>query len=108
MCIRGIPGSPGVAEGVIRVYDGEDPDGFDSDDIVAIENTLDPKLAQDLDHVAALLLRTGGRLSHGVTIARELGITVVCGLEDAFNRLEPGASAEVDGTNGTIEIKEKG
>lgn len=105
MTIQGIPGTPGVVEGVIRMYNGQDSGSFDSDDIVAIDRTFDPKLAQDLSHVAAVLLRTGGRTSHGVVIAGELDLTTVCGLENKFDELEPGQRAVVDGLEGTVELE---
>jgi len=105
MKIHGIPGTPGVVKGVIRMYDGKDPESFDSEDIVTIDRTFDPKLAQDLSHVAAVLLRTGGRTSHGVVIAGELDLTVICGLENNFDELKPGASAVVHGLEGTVEME---
>jgi pyruvate,water dikinase len=53
---------------------------------------------------AAVVVETGGMLSHAATVAREFGIPCVVLVKDATRRIKDGATVTVDGTAGTVTI----
>lgn len=55
-------------------------------------------------HRAQEVIDVGGALSHGVIIARELGIPCVIGTVDGTRQIPQGARVRVDGTTGTVEM----
>jgi phosphoenolpyruvate synthase/pyruvate phosphate dikinase len=57
---------------------------------------------------AAVVTDIGAPLSHAAIVARELGIPAVVGCSDATMRLKTGDKVRVDGSNGTVEILERG
>jgi pyruvate, water dikinase len=75
--------SPGVASGPVFRVSG--PDEIDSipRGAVVLASTLDPELSRVVDSVAALVSDAGSRASHFGQIAREWGLPVLSGLDDA-------------------------
>jgi pyruvate,water dikinase len=53
---------------------------------------------------AAVVVETGGMLSHAATVAREFGIPCVVLVKDATRRIKDGATVTVDGAAGTVII----
>ena len=106
MNITGRPGSPGQASGEVRFLTQDNVDDLDGDNIVAIDGQLDPKLILQLDGVAGVIAQKGGMTSHGVVIARELGIPCVCGLQDRIDSVSQGSLVSIDGSSGEIEVKD--
>ena len=53
---------------------------------------------------AAVVVETGGMLSHAATVAREFGIPCVVLVKDATRRIKDGATVTVDGAAGTVTI----
>jgi pyruvate,water dikinase len=53
---------------------------------------------------AAVVVETGGMLSHAATVAREFGIPCVVLVKDATRRIKDGVTVTVDGTAGTVTI----
>lgn len=53
---------------------------------------------------AAVVVETGGMLSHAATVAREFGIPCVVLVEDATRLVREGDIVTVDGTHGTVSI----
>ena len=52
----------------------------------------------------AIVVETGGILSHAAVTAREYGIPAVLGIANATRVIRDGQLIEVDGTNGTVRI----
>jgi pyruvate,water dikinase len=52
----------------------------------------------------ALVMETGGVLSHGAIVAREFGLPAVAGLPGIVQRLQNGQVVRVDGTRGLISL----
>ncbi len=75
-----------------------DPD--DAAGRVLVVATLDPRLAPVLPGLAGLVAQTGSPLSHLAILAREHGVPVVVGVDDAPRRLPAGVEALVDGRTG--------
>jgi pyruvate,water dikinase len=53
-----------------------------------------------------LVMELGSTISHGAVIAREFGIPVVAGVENATKIIQTGQLLVVDGAKGTVHIKE--
>ncbi|HEV7535653.1 MAG TPA: PEP-utilizing enzyme, partial [Acidimicrobiia bacterium] len=58
-----------------------------------------------LFHLAgAVVVDTGGQMSHGAIVARELGLPCVTGTTNGTRRLSTGDLVRVDGTAGRVEV----
>jgi rifampicin phosphotransferase len=57
---------------------------------------------------AAVVVETGGMLSHAATVAREFGIPCVVLVEDATRAIRDGDTVTVDGAAGTVTIVRRG
>ena len=56
---------------------------------------------------AAIVVETGGMLSHAATVAREFGIPCVVLVHDATRIIGEGDTVKVDGTTGKVTILKK-
>jgi phosphohistidine swiveling domain-containing protein len=86
--LNGLPGSPGTAEGAILVA-----------------RTTNPTWTPLFYNAAAVVTESGGPLSHGAVIAREMKIPAVTSARNALSLLENEQSVIVDGTTGKIYLK---
>jgi phosphohistidine swiveling domain-containing protein len=101
--ITGIGASSGTAEGAVRVV--TDPSFTDIEPgAVLVSHTTDPSWASVMFVSKALVVDTGGMLSHAAVVARELGIPCVVNTRTATDRLNDGDHVRVNGSNGTVEI----
>jgi pyruvate,water dikinase len=57
---------------------------------------------------AAVVVETGGVLSHAATVAREYGIPAVVAVKGATDLIPEGAVVTVDGSAGTVTIEQGG
>jgi pyruvate,water dikinase len=102
--IEGLGVSPGRAEGPARVILGPEgiPDVEPGEILVC--PTTDPSWAPAMLIAAALVIDTGGALSHGAIVARELGVPCVINTGTGTTTLRTGDHLKVDGTSGRVEI----
>ena len=99
----GVPASPGVATGPVRVVrDPGDHGGFGAGDVLVCATTS-PAWTPLLAVAGAVVTETGGLLAHAAIVAREFGIPAVVSVADATTRLVDGVAVRVDGRRGTIE-----
>ena len=104
--IKGIAGSPGVAEGVARVVMTVDEfDAVSEGDILVCQMT-NPAWVVLFTKIAALVTDTGGTTSHPAVLSREFGIPAVIGTSTATHTIRTGDRIRVDGSNGVVEILE--
>ncbi len=100
--LTGIAGSPGVAEGRVRVL--ADPyDDFDDGDVLVAHMT-DTAWTPLFLAASAVVTDVGGVLSHATIVARDLGIPAVVNTKTATSALTPGTRVRVDGTAGTVVV----
>ena len=103
--LQGTPVSPGVAEGpalVLHSSSEAPPDtalGF-----ILVCPSTDPGWTPLFLKAAGLVMETGGMLSHGAIVARELGLPAVVNIPDATHRLQTGWRVRVDGDVGTVAV----
>lgn len=102
--IRGVAGSCGQAEGVVRVMNSiDEADSFQKGEILVVKAAnigwikLFPK-------ISALVTDIGAPLSHAVIVARELGIPAVVSCQYASGVLKTGDRVRVDGTAGKVTL----
>lgn len=102
----GVPLSAGVAEGPALVL-SEPTDADDVEDgFVLVSPSTDPAWVPLFARARALVMETGGVLSHGAIVAREFGLPAVAGLPDITRQLKTGQHLRVDGGTGTVAVIE--
>jgi rifampicin phosphotransferase len=100
--VHGTPGSRGVAEGpacVIR--SAAEFARLQPGDVVVAPYT-NPAWTPLFQRAAAVVVDSGGAMSHAAIVAREYGIPAVMGTADGTTRLEDGQRVRVDGTRGLV------
>lgn len=100
----GTPLSAGVAEGPALVL--TEPTGSPeiADGFVLVCPSTDPAWVPLFPRATALVMETGGVLSHGAIVAREFGLPAVAGLPDVTRQLRTGQRVRVDGGTGTVAV----
>jgi rifampicin phosphotransferase len=102
----GSPSSPGIVSGRVRVFNGFSiPDTIDFD--ILVTSHTDPGWVPLIGLSKGLIIEFGGVLSHASIVSRELGIPSVIGVKNATKILQTGDVVEINGTLGTIVIKNK-
>ncbi|MBI4229612.1 MAG: hypothetical protein HY608_02130 [Planctomycetes bacterium] len=97
---RGIPFSPGLAEGAPWV--GPDAPADAPAGAVVLLRALTPAWAERLTGAAAVLCEAGGALSHGAILAREARLPAVGSLAGVRERLAKAARVRVNGSTGEV------
>ncbi|HEX4110788.1 MAG TPA: PEP-utilizing enzyme, partial [Solirubrobacteraceae bacterium] len=102
--ITGTPVSPGVVEGVARVFPGSAVgDALEPGEVLVCRAT-DPSWVSMMMLASAVVIDIGGPISHGAIVARELGIPCVIGTRDGTAQIRTGDRLRVDGAKGEVEI----
>ncbi len=100
--LRGSPGSPGIAEGRVRiVHDGSEFGKLRPGEVLVAPFT-NPAWTPLFERAAAVVVDSGGAGSHAAIVAREYGIPAVMGTVDGTRRLVDGQWVGVDGTRGLV------
>jgi pyruvate,water dikinase len=84
------------------IHDPLDAD-LDEGDILVCKTT-DPSWTPLFMLAEALVIDTGGAMSHGAIVARELGVTCVINTVTGTREIPDGATITVDGATGVVEI----
>jgi len=103
----GIPCSPGVVTGKVKVIE----DIFDSGRIekgdILITKYTDPGWTPKFGLLAGVVTESGGLLSHAAVISREYGIPAVLAVEDITTSIQDGQVVTIDGNTGSVVIEGK-
>jgi pyruvate,water dikinase len=101
--IHGVAVSHGVAEGPAVVL--TEPTTVESDEpYVLVCPSSDPAWTPLLLGACAVVMETGGVLSHGAIVAREFGLPAVGGVPAATSRFRSGERLHVDAGQGTVTV----
>lgn len=103
---EGVALSAGVAEGPALVLTEPTAAPPGEGGYVLVCPTTDPAWVPLFVRAKALVMETGGVLSHGAIVAREFGLPAVAGLPDVTRRLKTGQTVRVDGGRGTVTVLE--
>ncbi len=97
---RGVPFSPGLAEGV--PWAGPDAPTDVPAGAIVLLRALTPAWASRLAGAAAVVCETGGALSHGAILAREARLPAVGSVALARGRLSKAARLRINGATGEV------
>jgi pyruvate,water dikinase len=101
--LQGVPLSAGVAEAEALVLT-EPPAEVPAGPYVLVCPSTDPAWVPLFVPARALVMETGGVLSHGAIVAREFGLPAVAGLAGITRRLHTGQRLKVDGATGVVTL----
>ena len=104
--MRGIPCSPGIIEGVVKVIIDSNDDMTLNGEILVTERT-DPGWIPLYPSLSALLVERGGLLSHSAIVAREMGLPTIVGIKGLTKKLKSGMKIRINGETGIIDILEE-
>lgn len=100
----GMPGSPGVARGRVRIVRSlAEGEALEHGEVLVAPTTA-PPWTPLFARAAAIVTDAGGVLSHCAVVAREYSIPAVVGTKRGTSLLRDGQLVEVDGTNGSVQI----
>ncbi len=103
--VRGTPVSAGVAEAPALVLEEPTAAADDLDEFVLVCPSTDPAWVPLFLKAKALVMETGGVLSHGAIVAREFGLPAVVGIPQATKRFHTGQRLRVDGNTGSVYVR---
>jgi pyruvate,water dikinase len=100
--VAGMPGSPGIAEGPVRVVRDVAAFGSLLPGEVLVASYTNPSWTPLFTRAAAVVADTGAAMSHAAIVAREYGVPAVMGTGDGTRRLNDGQWVRVDGSRGLV------
>lgn len=102
--LRGLPGSPGLYAGTVRVVrDESEFEKLGPGEVLVAPATAPPWSVLFL-RAGAVVTDGGGVLAHTAVIAREYGIPAVLATGSATSRLRDGDRVRVDGSTGVVSV----
>lgn len=102
--LSGTPGSPGAAEGPVRIIrDGSEFGKLRSGDVLVAPYT-NPAWTPLFQRAAAVVVDGGGAASHAAIVAREYGVPAVMGTTEGTQKLTDGQRVMVDGNRGRVTL----
>ena len=102
--ISGIPGSPGVIEGPVRVLRSEKDLGDLQPGEVLVCPITAPSWASAFSVAAGVVTDIGGMMCHAAIVCREYGLPAVVGTGFATTSLTTGQRVRVDGDQGVVTL----
>ena len=102
--LKGLPASPGIAEGIARHVSSLDEfDQVRMGEILVCQMT-NPAWVVLFTKIAGLVTDAGGASSHPAVVSREFGIPAVVGTSIATQRIKTGDRIRVNGSTGVVEV----
>ena len=102
--LSGTPGSPGVAEGPVRIIRYGSEFGKLRSGEVLVTPYTNPAWTPLFQRAAAVVVDSGGAASHAAIVAREYGIPAVMGTVEGTQKLTDGQRVMVDGDHGRVAL----
>lgn len=104
LTFKGIPASPGVVEGPVRVIRHEDEVADLQPGEILVAPITAPSWASAFSVVAGVVTDIGGMMSHAAIVCREYGMPAVVSTGFASARLKTGQRVRIDGRTGLVEV----
>lgn len=101
--LKGIGVAAGRAQGTARLVQTPEQGIALKPGEVLVAPSTDPAWTPLFLNAAAIVVETGGQLSHGAIVAREYGIPAVVNIPGLFRVIKDGEQIVVDGDRGTVE-----
>lgn len=102
--LKGIPASPGIVEGMVRVLRHENEIGDLQPGEILVAPITAPSWASAFSVVSAVVTDIGGMMSHAAIVCREYAMPAVVSTGFATARLKTGQRVRVDGHKGTVTV----
>jgi pyruvate, water dikinase len=102
--LRGVAGSPGIAEGSARVIVAASQLGEVQQGEILICPITAPSWGPVFGKIKAAVSDIGGIMSHAAIVSREYGLPAVVGTGDATKRIKTGDRVRVDGNTGRVRL----
>ena len=105
--LRGLSLTDGAARGrawVLREPASALPDGFDPASTILVARSVDAGWLTSFALAAAVVVETGGDLSHGSILLRERGLPAVTNVRGALRAIATGDEVEVRAGSGTVIV----
>ena len=99
--LQGTPVSAGIAKGPVRVLTADSMDDLEPGEVLVSAFT-DTGWTPYFSFAAAVVVDTGGEMSHAAVVAREFGVPCVVGTLRGSSVLRTGDVVEVDGATGKV------
>ena len=100
--LSGIPGSPGVVEGLVYIVRGVEDFANVPNGAILVARTTNPAWTPLFYTAAGVVTESGGPLSHGAVTAREMKIPAVMSVRGVLTALANGDRVRVDGSAGRV------
>lgn len=100
--VQGLPASPGVVSGPVRVLRSIDEADLLQTGEVLVAPMTSPDWVPTMRRAIALITDSGGMTCHAAIVSRELGIPAVVGARDATRTLRDGEIVTVQGARGAV------
>ncbi len=100
--LNGLPASPGIAAGLVRIIlNAKDINQVKTDDVLVTTMTT-PDFVPAMKKVNAIITDKGGQTSHAAIVSRELGVPCIVGAKTATTTLKNNQMVTVNGSKGEI------
>lgn len=100
--LTGIPASPGVGSGPVKIVRNvNDLSKIEKGDVLVAEMT-NPDYVSAMEKSSAIVTDRGGTTAHAAIVGREMGIPVIVGTKNATEILKEGQVITVDATAGKV------
>ena len=98
----GLPASPGIASGTVRLIQSmDDLQKIQKGDILVTKMT-NPDMVVTMQKSAGIVTDEGGQTAHAAIVSREIGLPCVVGTRIATKVLKNGQIITIDGSNGKV------
>ncbi len=104
-CLMGVPVAAGKASGSARLLSHPDEGSRLQPGDVMVAPSTDPGWTPLFLKAGALVMETGGFLSHGAIVAREYGVPAVVNIPGVMRVIKEGSKIVVDGDEGKVFLK---
>lgn len=105
LILKGIPASPGKAEGIARiVFSASEALEKISENDILITPMTDPDYVIPMTKSKGIVTNFGGILCHAAIVARELQKPCIVGTKTATNVIKEGWRILIDGSKGEIYL----
>ncbi|NPE26645.1 phosphoenolpyruvate synthase [Methanococcoides sp. SA1] len=99
---EGMPASPGIASGVVKIiHSMDDLNKIKKGDILVTTMT-NPDMVVSMQKASAILTSEGGVTAHAAIVSREMGIPAIVGAQNALEVLKDGDEITIDGYTGKV------
>jgi pyruvate, water dikinase len=99
---EGMPASPGIASGVVKMIHSMDDLGKIKDGDILVTTMTNPDMVVSMQKAAAILTSEGGVTAHAAIVSREMGIPAIVGAQNALEVLKDGDEITIDGYTGKV------